>query len=200
METRKFEIEGEIESPEEETVEEEEEVSGGNGKWLYILLAVFIILFLTSTSFFVYFQFYQGKGKWNFSLVRKADANTEMPALTAENNRLKLEIDSLKMIAVQSPAQDTAAYGELFPDNMEGEKYEVQIGFFRSFDFSVYQAALVNMNAETSNGATKLMIGRFNTPEEACKFRNDMIAMGIKGAFVVKKVDGKRVPYEADCP
>jgi len=193
MEDRKFELDGHIEeeNPEQIEVNPSSRVIG-----IYILLVVFIILFLTSASMFVYFQFYQGKGKWHFSLEKNLVDLSLTDSVVKENTSLKARLDSLQLLVEKNTAVDQ----ELFPTDTLGEMYEVQIGFFRSYDFEGYEDKLINMNTETENGATKLRIGRFTTFEEACKFRKDIIDLGIKGAFIVKKVDGQRVPFDAICP
>ncbi len=195
MENRKFEIDGNFE---DESIDEsqDEQRSGGYGP--LVLLIIFIVLFLASASMFAYFQFYQGDGKWRFSM-KKTTYNPELvEALVAENSLLASVIDSLQ----QQSLDFNTVYenAELFPAFSEGESYEVQIGYFRTYDFSQYEGALLNLNADSEDGAVKLRIGRFATFEEACRFRKDIITLGIGGAFIVKKIDGKRVPFDRVCP
>gem|GEM_PF-1933275 len=203
MERMKFEIEGEIEHNDEEVIEsekEEEEVTENGNKGIVFLLFLFVFLFLVSASAFVYFQFYQGNGKWEWSLQRHNSEKNDLTKVLSENKKLSAIIDSITQVQLKSNYSDTGTYQPIFTNDMSGDKYEVQIGFFKSFDFSVYNESLVNMNVENSNGSVKLLIGRFNTFEEACKFRQDIIDLGIKGAFVAKKTNGKRVPFDGQCP
>jgi len=197
MENRKFEIEGDIESTEEFTEHNEKENT--SGKSVYYFLTLFIILFLTISSLFVYYQFYTGNGKWNFSLKKQITPTTDHSNLISENLKLKGVIDSIQQILANN-SNDTNTFHEIFNDDYIGETYEVQIGFFKTFDLTKLDKNLVNMNVETSNGSTKLLVGKFTTLDEACKFRKDIEDMGIKGAFIVKKTDGKRVAFEAKCP
>ena len=195
MENRKFEIDGNFE---EEAIDINPDEQRSGGYVPLVLLIIFIVLFLTSSSMFVYFQFYQGDGKWHFSF-KKAVYNPELiETLVDENRLLASAIDSLQQRAADINIVDEGA--ELFQSFTEGESYEVQIGYFRTYDFSQYEGSLLNLNADSEDGAVKLRIGRFSTFEEACRFRKDIVALGISGAFIAKKVDGKRVPFDKHCP
>jgi hypothetical protein len=195
-----FEIEGEPEDEEleneEEEEEEEEESNGGRGTGIYILLVAFIILFLTTASFFVYFQFYAGKGKfvWNLTkknvIVEKTDT-TAVSLIKKQNDSLVTQLDSIKALLSSSAS--------LFTTKTQGEVYYVQIGAFRKFDFTKYNSNLVNMFVEVTDGYNKLIIGGFDKFDDACSFRKDIIKMGIKDAFIVKKVNGQRVNFRQMC-
>jgi len=206
MEKRKFEIEGEVENQIDEAIDNEElsdleeESDSGCNRLIYILLTIFIFLFLLTATAFVYFQIYQGNGNWDFNLTKIDKNYSELEKLRLENRKLTVLVDSLSQIQVEKSYSDTSSFQVLFSNDMSGDKYEVQIGFFKSFDFSVYNNNLLNMNVESSNGSHKLLIGRFNSFEEACRFRKDIISIGIQGAFIVKKTDGKRVPFDGTCP
>ena len=227
MEDKKFEIEGDIEDNDEltEEFEEEDEECEGRGRGIYILLAVFILLFLASLSLFAYFQLYQGDGNWDFSLKKKSSGNdTVNKGVQEKNIMLYSQIDSLNNVIANmenaqiatsespessetsetveetsSPKPKITGSSELFHQDLAGEKYEVQIGAFRSFNFSKYNNNLVNMNVDIKNGLNQLVIGRFSTFNEACVFAKDMRSIGIQNAFVVKKVDGKRVKFTKYC-
>ncbi|MBC8343032.1 MAG: hypothetical protein ISR55_03245 [Bacteroidetes bacterium] len=194
----RFELDGHVENPDGDEFIEPEVPKRGPG--LYILLALFIILFLTSLSLFVYFQFYLGQGKWDFSFEKHNIQQNSSQLLLEENNqRLQNLVDSIELLKVDTSAGFQPG-DPLFSEDGSGEVYEVQIGFFKSFDFDRYDSQLVNMNVEYSNGASKLLIGRFQNFEDACAFRREIIDIGIKGAFVVKKVNGVREDFDAICP
>lgn len=197
-EKRKFEPESELLTNSEETNGEESAQYPTNGKGLYFLLALFIILFLTSVSFFVYYQFYQGNGKWSFSLKKYNFDKLLLDSLMKENSYLKHEIDSMSANLTGQIAKDSVT--GMFPGDLNGEKYEVQIGYFRNFDFTKYAPFLINMNIDSSGNSVKLLIGRFDNVEDACRFRKDIVNLGIKNAFIVKKIDGKRVEFDKPCP
>ncbi|HPD64994.1 MAG TPA: hypothetical protein P5050_02810 [Bacteroidia bacterium] len=199
-ENRKFEPESEILSEINDNHEEVLDEETSNGKGLYILLAIFIILFFTTASFFVYFQFYQGNGQWRFSLQKHSVDLKLTDSLRTENQQLKKVIDSLSVLAYNKQLEDTQTAGPIFTSGISGEKYEVQIGYFKNFSFSRYAPSLINMNIDTVNQSIRLMIGRFDKLEDACRFKKDIVEMGIKNAFIVKKVDGKRVEANIPCP
>ena len=196
MENRKFEIDGLIENDNSETVEDN---SKERGVGIYIVLVVFIVLFLSSVSLFVYYQFYLGSGKWSFNFQKHTEETNTIQQLAEQNDLLKSANDSL-LLLLDDNVSETLKDKGLFMEDCQDECYEVQIGYFKSFDFSGYEENLVNMNAEKENNAVMLRIGRFSTFDEACRFRKDIIDMGIKGAFIVKKVNSKRVHFDQPCP
>lgn len=212
MEDKKFEIEGQIEDDElTEELEDEEEEYYERGPGIYILLVVFIVLFLTVSSLFVYYQFYLGNGNWDFSFKKRVNENVLInDDLQEENSELKAKVESLEaeLATTETNEVDTSSNAStmasgsssLFTEDMAGEKFEVQIGAFSTFNFSKYDPNLVNMNVENVNGVDRLTIGRFDNFDDACAFRKDIMAMGIQGAFVIKKVDGKKVKFDAWCP
>jgi len=187
----KFEMEGEPEQESDEELEEEEEESRGVG--IYILLAVFIFLFIVSTSLLVYYQFYKGHGKFQWSMQKNstAAADTSVSYLKMQRDSSLTQLDSLKTIMANSQS--------LFTKATTGEVYYVQIGAFRNTDFTKYDPNLVNMFVEVADGMNKLIIGGFLNFDDACGFRKDIIRIGIKDAFIVKKVDGVRVKFNQWC-
>ena len=192
---KKFEIDGPIET------ENQNEDTNTHGFGVYIFLVVFVILFLTTASFFVYYQFYIGKingeYKFNWSLEKGNSGLALVNALNQENKTLKLRLDSLSNGTVKS---GQPASGSLFSANVSGEVYYVQLGAFKTFDFTKYEPSLVNMFVDSENGLNKLIVGGFQDFTEACSLRRDLTSAGIKGVWIIKKVDGKRVKFEANCP
>jgi cell division septation protein DedD len=101
------------------------------------------------------------------------------------------QLDSLKNIIASSQS--------LFTANTTGEVYYVQIGAFKNIDFQKYDPNLVNMFVEVADGMNKLIIGGFLNFDDACNLRKDIVRIGIKNAFIVKKVDGVRVKFSQWC-
>jgi hypothetical protein len=186
----KFEIEGELD---EENEEEEVEESEGRGAGIYILLAIFILLFLVSASMLVYYQFYRGHGKFEWSLQKHPTiaADTNLAYIVMQRDSTLTQLDSLKNLMTSSQS--------LFTSTTAGEVYYVQIGAFRNTDFTKYDPNLVNMFVEVADGMNKLIIGGFLNFDDACSFRKDIIRIGIRDAFIVKKVDGVRVKFNQWC-
>lgn len=181
----KFEIEGEL----EEDYEEED----NRGAGIYILLAVFILLFLVSASLLVYYQFYKGHGQFEWSLQKNNSGlgNNSVSYLKMQRDSSLTQLDSLKNIISSSQS--------LFTKATAGEVYYVQIGAFRNSDFTKYDPNMVNMFVEVADGMNKLIIGGFTNFDDACNFRKDIVRIGVKGAFIVKKVDGVRVKFNQWC-
>lgn len=212
MDEKKFEIEGQIENNDQFEEEFEEEFEE-RGPWVYIFLVIFIILFLSVASLFVYYQFYVD-GKFQFSMKKRTSTNIVIDEeLKKENTLLNEKVDSLENIILNMDTSSTESTfnnnvdnsaslnqdaPDLFSQEQAGEKYEVQIGAFRTYDFSKYDQNLVNMNVEVEDGFNKLVIGRFQSFDEACEFRQDLKSIGIN-SFIVKKVDGKRVKFNKWC-
>jgi hypothetical protein len=172
-----------------------------------ILLTLFIFLFICTSLLFVYYQFFIGriedKAVWDFTLRKRTNNILTLYEALRKNSALRKQVDSLETICKSFP--DTSLYAlpvssGLFDSEIKGVQYQVQIGAFKEYDFSRYNKHLVNMNTDIVNGMTTLLIGRFETFGEACKFRSDLIAMGVKDAFIIKTVDGKRVPFDEYCP
>jgi hypothetical protein len=183
----RFEIEGEI----EDKIEEEEENRGGG---VYLFLAVVILLFLVSASLLVYYQFYKGQGKFEWTMQKR---NT-IVADTITETYLKMQCDS-SLAMLDSLRNAIQSSQSLFTKSTIGEVYYVQIGAFRKTDFTRYDSNLVNMFVDVSDGMNMLIIGGFLNINDACCFRKDMVRIGIEDAFVVKKVDGVRVKFDQWC-
>lgn len=208
MDETKFELEDSFEE-DNEILEEEYEEDDERGNGIYILLAVFIILFLTTASLFIYYQFYLGDGQWQFSMKKRStEAVIANKNLEKENVILSKRIDSLMLAnerdtnqsdVVQVSASE-GSNGELFENIYEGTVYEIQMGAFKNYDFTKYAPQLVNMNVDVEDGYNKLVIGRFTSFDDACAFRQDLKLLGLTGTFIVKKVDGQRVKFDKWCP
>jgi hypothetical protein len=191
---KKFEFDG------AEEQEQAFEKNQSNNTTLSVLLVVFIILFLTCAAFLVYYQFYMGKSGnkfvFNWSLEKKNTAYMAVKGLEQENKLFKARIDSLS----SGKAGSFYNQSSMFTNPSTGEVYCVQIGAFKSFNFNKYEPGMVNMFVDKENGLNKLIIGGFTNFEDACQFRKDLRGSGIKGVFIIKKVDGKKVPFESTCP
>lgn len=192
---KKFELEGPIEQ------ENRDDGTDTRGNGVYILLVIFIILFLTIASLFVYYQFYVGKinneYKFNWSLEKKNPGAALVKTLDSENKALKARLDSIAQ-GLLNPGQVNPC--TLFSPNTAGEMYYVQLGAFKSFDFTKYEPSLVNTFVDSENGFNKLIIGGFQDFTEACNLKRDLLGAGFKGVWIIKKVDGQRVQFETTCP
>jgi cell division protein FtsN len=215
---KKFEIEGQPEENEEEQLEEdfeEDYEEERRGPWVYILLVLFIVLFLSATSLLTYFQFYQGKvdgkHKFEFSLEKKTTSASADQALVDENKELKAKLDSLLNTEIADTSVDDYMASEetdVFEAEPEtppttsyaGEKFHVQIGAYSSFPFKNYGNKNVVFKVESIDGLNKIVIGSFDSFDDACAFRKDLMNLGLSGAFIVKTKEGQRVNFDRYCP
>jgi len=190
---KKFEIEGPIEQ------DPQEQDCNCSCTGVYIALVVFIVLFLTTASLFVYYQFYVGKingdYKFDWSMNKKNTDYAMLKQLSDSNNSLKTKLDNCSASLTAS-----ANLSALFPNTPGNEMYYVQLGAFRTYDFTKYEPNLVNMFVESTGGLNKLIIGGFQKFTDACELKKDLNGAGFKGIFIVKKVDGKRILFTESCP
>jgi hypothetical protein len=198
-------------SENEELREENERTKSSNSA-----LIVFILLLALVTGLLVYYQFYQGNGKWRFTLLHKANDTTFLTGIkgkTVDTARARKDTARV-VIADSTPKKDTMQHVNAPVDTIQttnvaaqpqklkhikvdeelpvGTVYEVQIGTFEHYSLKHYDAVFNNLHEERVGKLTKLTLGRFSSQKEADAFRKDMVKLGVKHAWVVKKVDGKR--------
>lgn len=75
----------------------------------------------------------------------------------------------------------------------KGVTFRVQIGAFRQRDLSEFFDNTENFHGETQKGVQKYTVGIFHDKAKAQAFRAQLVAIGIKDAWIVKYVDGQRV-------
>jgi hypothetical protein len=183
--------------------------TSGNGVWM-----VFLILFLLVGGMLVYYQFYQGNGQWRFTLMHKANDTTFLSKLKSGLPAPKKTGDSINVVSKDTiSGKDSMQHIKTAvqpPENVANEKtrklkpvdvddepvtgtvYEVQIGTIENYDLKKYKAIFNNLHEEKEGKLTKLTLGRFEMLSQANAFKKDMIKLGLKDAWVVKKVNGVR--------
>ena len=171
------------ETREEEATESEEPKRG-----LSTQAIIFLILFILSTGLLVYYQFYDTGGKWRFSMVHKpatiADTTKKAPKDTtlAPKDTLAKPDSTKTTTAVTKPS--------VLPT---GTVYMVQIGTFEGYDLSKFNGQYNKyIHEETDGKLTKLTLGEFEKADDAKAFLAEIKKMGVKGAWIVKIVDGVR--------
>ena len=138
---------------------------------VFIIAALGIIYFVSSETSSPYF----GKPK---------SLNAELLKLDLENAKLLSLIDSLEksnVILMQESSDPSGIF------------YEVQIGVFKNFDIEKYNKNLQKLNYTTVSGINYMTLGKFRDFDDAKDFALDMRRIGIKDAFIVSKLDGKRI-------
>ncbi|MEJ2585586.1 MAG: SPOR domain-containing protein [Robiginitalea sp.] len=80
---------------------------------------------------------------------------------------------------------------------IEKEKiYSVQVKAFVEKNFNLAPQGLTNTLLVKNNPFYAYSLGNFETLEEAKRFRDELVKMGFKDAFVASYKDGKRVAIE----
>jgi len=82
------------------------------------------------------------------------------------------------------------------PNMMEGLVYKIQIGAFGKRNVDEGLMTTDNMDVETEAGLQKVLVGEFRDFEKAKTLQEELIAMGVKGAWVVAYQDGVRIPLK----
>ena len=141
-------------------------------------LMLLVGLLLLAVGYIIYIEFFPPFfGRW----PRVEARNT---LLLQKNEQLRSELDSMNRV--------NGLLLELSP-YYTGVFFEVQIGAFENFDLTDYKEDLVRMNIDKTEQVDQYTLGKFRDLERAVAFRRDIQRMGIKDAFVIAKVDGKRV-------
>ncbi len=142
-----------------------------------ILAIVFGVLFLLTTGYLVFAHI---KGPL-FGPI--ATEHKNYLTQTEELEMLKNKADTLKK------ANDMLV--EQQPEIEDGVFFEVQIGAFQDFNLDAYQADLVALRQD-GDATKKFTFAKFRDYDKAEKLKNDLQRMGVNGAFIVGRVNGKR--------
>jgi uncharacterized protein YdcH (DUF465 family) len=121
--------------------------------------------------------------------------NNEVTRLREENNQL----NGLLATAQESIRQLTEERAQLVEREpgpsvlpMEGTIYRVQIGAFRRARLPEVYQGVDNMMIEEEDGFQKVLVGNFRDFEDARQLMQDLKRMGVRGAWVVPYVNGRR--------
>ncbi len=76
------------------------------------------------------------------------------------------------------------------------EVYAVQIGAFEERDLALYSENFVNFKEIKNDGFNKYALGNFESLEEAKAFRKELVALGMKDAFIGFYQNGERLHIE----
>lgn len=133
------------------------------------------------------------------------NARTTNMLLQEENNKLKKQVDSLSQLSaeiqrlrdeiaqkdkvIQDKANEIAELKRTIPP---GRVYRVQIGAFVKFKPSADPLFAQHFMSESRDEMNRYTIGMFREEDNAELFRQDIIKMGIKDAWIVAYNDGIR--------
>lgn len=109
--------------------------------------------------------------------------NSEIASLKSKNEKLELALQECKQNSEKQI--------------VKGLVYKVQLGAFVHFDINKYLSETGEMfEGENADGFNKYTVGQFRDYETAENFKKDIRKMGIKDAWVVPVIDGKRVTHD----
>lgn len=144
-------------------------------------LILLVGLLLLTIGYIIYIEFFPPFfGRW-------PQLQAQHASLQQENEQLRSELDSMNRV--------NGLLLELSP-YYTGVFFEVQIGAFAYFDLTDYKDDLVKMNIDKTEQVDQYTLGKFRDLDRALAFRKDIQRMGIKDAFMIAKVDGKRVTVQ----
>lgn len=159
-------------------------------RWLYAFIGLFLLLL----AYTIYTHLKpQNSPVSNINYLSDKSAN--YPPQTKTYEALLKERDSLqqKLTFMQHTPQPIV--GGFITD--DGLHYEVQIGAFKYFNLHRYRQSFNHLHNDEEDGLDKYTLAKFTTYSEAEAFKKDIQRMGIKDAFIVAKIDGKRVDIKA---
>ncbi|WPP48995.1 hypothetical protein [Catalinimonas niigatensis] len=168
----------------ETLAEEYQELSKKNtalrryNKQLIYWMRILGVMLLLALAYIIYIEFYPPFfGRW-------PELSERYDNLLSKNTSLQAEIDSLERV--------NSLLVELSP-YYTGVFFEVQIGAFENFNLEKYREGLAKLNIDYSGQIDQYTLGKFRDLGMAQDFARDIRKMGIQDAFIVAKVDGKRV-------
>jgi hypothetical protein len=163
-----------------------------SSKTYRILTFVFLLLFLAAASWGVYqYLIVHSQSDRITELSRYQDINGPLESQVVQQ---QIELDSLR-----------TALGELelelqplqrYSDSAQGVFFEVQIGQFRYFDINAYTHGTIDLRQSKELDVNKILIGRYESHEEALALQSLLRKFGFKTAFVIGRINGLLVSVE----
>ncbi|MFK7969837.1 MAG: hypothetical protein AB8F95_05690 [Bacteroidia bacterium] len=74
--------------------------------------------------------------------------------------------------------------------------FEVQMGFYKEYDFGALDQELLQLSRYYDEGGAKFVLGRFQNFEDAENMVDELRSMGLKDAFIAGLADGERTTVE----
>ena len=110
-----------------------------------------------------------------------------------------IEVMDRRMNSLRKQNEELSLVREFYlaKEFLEKEKiYSVQVKAFVEKNFNLAPEALTNTILVKNNPFYGYSLGNFETLEEARNFKNELVNMGFKDAFVASYQDGKRIAIE----
>lgn len=110
-----------------------------------------------------------------------------------------LNVMNQRLASVKRQNEELSEVKEFYlaKEFVEKEKiYSVQVKAFVEKNFNLAPEALTNTILVKNNPFYGYSLGNFETLEEARRFKDELVSMGFKDAFVASYQDGKRIAIE----
>ena len=117
----------------------------------------------------------------------------------SQQNSEKLKEAEERVASLRRQNEELSLIKEFYlaKEFIEKEKiYSVQVKAFVENNFNLAPEALTNTLLVKNNPFYAYSLGNFETLEEAKRFRDELVKMGFKDAFVASYKDGKRLAIE----
>ena len=158
-------------------------------KILAISLTV-ISLALSAYSIYSYLRIHSLERQVeDLSLVKSVNGPLEMQVV-----KQQIKLDSL--ITENEKAYNKLNDLQRYSDSASGVFFEVQLGRYSSFNLNQFRNKLVNLRQEEVDGAKLILLGRFDSKEEAELLLADVKRLGLRNAFVIGRIEGVIVSVE----
>ena len=134
-------------------------------------------------------------GKWITAAAFYLKNPSALKDLTEEYKALRKENEQLKFALETNRIEDPEPLRIVQkPEDSLGVRFKVQVGAFVKGKAPRELLALENVNIEAEGNLQKLLVGNFETYDEAQQLQSQLKTTGIKDAWIVGYRDGMRVP------
>ncbi len=158
------------------------------------ILALLLLGWVVYTSFFV-----ENKKTLSYEDLKQSPY---VITLNDSINKLNNQIIALETAATETETlEDETLENESFAvertDSLDDQiVYSIQIGAFEQKELSLYSESFSNFKEIKEGNYNKYSIGNFEHLYEAQELLNEIIAMGLKDAFIASYTNGERIKIE----
>ena len=187
---------------------------------------IFASLFIAVTLLLCYYQFYNGHSfeftfahrsamepgkadslhkEYELAVTKNREYQRRMQEINASLSKLESQLQAYKDSIFTSYGQDStsgiAKSGTVDPgetlDLSKGTFYQIQLIALGSFE-PKFEDGAARRYVEKENNLNKLLLGAYTSESAAKNAYEALRKSGFADAFIVKKVNGKRVPYRIE--
>ncbi len=138
---------------------------------------------------------------WQFVTIKKL-SNSSTALIDEETSKInEFKIDSLLFVvdSINHLNAKLKLSNDLLLERFDGDQgiyFEIHMEFSGDFDLDQYNKELSNLVSQEFDEREKLVLARFRSFKKALLFENDLKKMGIKGLFLLGRVDGKIMTFK----